>query len=144
MKREHSAGIIPVWIKGDRVQFLLLKSKRYGHWMFPKGRSEAGEDDRATARRELFEETGIEDICLVNDAVFIEKWFMNREGQEIAKDVKYFLGIVTGGAVRPQLEEVAEYRWATIEEAQKFVTHRSRVETLKQALRILQQEQLID
>ena len=145
MKREHSAGIIPVWIKGDHVQFLLLKSKQHGHWMFPKGRSEVGEDDRATARRELFEETGIEDICLINDAVFIEKWFMSRDGQEIAKDVKYFLGIVADNCVTPQPEEITDYRWVTLPEAQKILTqHPSKAGILKQAFRVLQQEQLID
>ncbi len=144
MKKEHSAGIIPVWIKGERVQFLLLKSKKYGHWMFPKGRPEVGESDREAAHRELFEEAGIDDVCLIDNAVFVEKWFYSKSGEEIAKDAKYFLGLVTKGEVRPQPEEITEYRWVTLEEAKELPAHPSRIATLKQALRILKQEQLID
>lgn len=145
MKKEHSAGIIPVWIKGERAQFLLLKSKKYGHWMFPKGRSETGESDREAAHRELFEETGIDDVCLIDNAVFVEKWFYSEGGEEIAKDAKYFLGLVAKGEVRPQPEEITEYRWATLEEAEALLTqHPSKAGILKQALRILKQEQLID
>ncbi len=145
MKREHSAGIIPVWIKGDHVQFLLLKSKQHGHWMFPKGRSEVGEDDRATARRELFEEAGIDNISLIDNAVFTENWFYSLPGEDISKDAKYFLGVVTAGDVKPQPEEITDYRWVTLPEAQKLLTpHPSKVGILKQAFRVLQQEQLID
>lgn len=144
MKKEHSAGIIPVWIKEGLVRFLLLKSKQHGHWMFPKGRREPGEEDRETAHRELLEETGIDDVCLIADAVFVEKWFYTEAGEDIAKDVKYFLGIVTNETVTPQPEEVAEYRWVTLAEAKKLLTHPSKAGILKQALELLKQEQLVD
>ena len=81
---------------------------------------------------------------MIADAVFVEKWFYTEAGEDIAKDVKYFLGIVTNETVTPQPEEVAEYRWVTLAEAKKLLTHPSKAGILKQALELLKQEQLVD
>ena len=45
----------------NEKEFLLLHHT-VGHWDFPKGNIEAGEDELETARREIFEETGIQDV----------------------------------------------------------------------------------
>jgi 8-oxo-dGTP pyrophosphatase MutT (NUDIX family) len=91
MIAERSAGVV-VYLQGhDSRQYLLLDYGR--HWDFPKGHLEAGEDDRTAARRELFEETGIDKITL--DPSFhheIEYFFRNRNGELIHKTVAFFLG----------------------------------------------------
>jgi bis(5'-nucleosidyl)-tetraphosphatase len=60
---ERSSGAIMASIKKDsnEAEFLLLHHTA-GHWDFPKGNIEVGEDELAAARREIFEETGIQDV----------------------------------------------------------------------------------
>src|SRR5690242_13896895 len=54
---ERSAGVVMCYERTGKRSYLLLN---YGkHWDFPKGHVEKGEDDRAAAIREVFEETGI-------------------------------------------------------------------------------------
>ena len=43
----------------DTKKYLLVYGKKSQKWGFPKGHMEKGESEEETARRELFEETGI-------------------------------------------------------------------------------------
>lgn len=58
---ERSSGAIMASIKKDsnEEEFLLLHHTA-GHWDLPKGNIEVGEDELGAARREIFEETGIQ------------------------------------------------------------------------------------
>jgi 8-oxo-dGTP pyrophosphatase MutT (NUDIX family) len=62
---DFSCGVIP-WrlTPGGEREYLLIQHNA-GHWSFPKGHPEAGEDDLVAARRELAEETGIEAVELL-------------------------------------------------------------------------------
>lgn len=55
-----SAGVVVVRRGPDQWLFLMLRA--YRNWDFPKGMVEAGEDPLAAARREVREETLIEDL----------------------------------------------------------------------------------
>jgi len=55
----RAAGFVLFRREGDRVLYLLLRNARHGDVGLPKGHAEPGEEAEATARRELFEETGI-------------------------------------------------------------------------------------
>ena len=55
-----ACGII-LYTNIKQKKFLLIQHHA-GHWGFPKGHQEKGEDDLTTARRELQEETGIKQI----------------------------------------------------------------------------------
>ena len=59
---ERQSGVIPYTIVETTPVFLLVTSRQRGHWIFPKGR--VGEDltPRESARREAFEEAGVEGI----------------------------------------------------------------------------------
>jgi 8-oxo-dGTP diphosphatase len=49
-----------VWRKGpDGLEVLLVHRPRYDDWSLPKGKADPGEDDEATAVREVEEETGL-------------------------------------------------------------------------------------
>lgn len=48
-----------VFTRQRRKKYLLIKNDS-GHIGFPKGHIEVGETERQTARREVFEETGID------------------------------------------------------------------------------------
>ncbi len=59
-ERILSAGVVVVRDSGDGWRVLLLRA--YNYWDFPKGQVEAGEDPLTTARREVREETLIDDL----------------------------------------------------------------------------------
>ncbi len=54
-------------------RFLLLQQKD-GHWSFPKGHIEEGEDSKTASMRELQEETGIADIKWLELPSVFEKY----------------------------------------------------------------------
>jgi ADP-ribose pyrophosphatase YjhB (NUDIX family) len=56
----HAGGVV-VRREGAVVQYLLIQAKRDPReWVLPKGHIESGESAEQAARREVFEETGVE------------------------------------------------------------------------------------
>jgi 8-oxo-dGTP pyrophosphatase MutT (NUDIX family) len=53
-------------------EWLYLMLRAYRNWDFPKGRIEPGEAPLAAARREVAEETGIEDLRFTWGEVYLE------------------------------------------------------------------------
>ena len=64
MPRERSAGAVIFFTHGATKEYLILRYQA-GHWDFPKGHIEKGEDEFDTVRREVREETGLGDIVLI-------------------------------------------------------------------------------
>lgn len=121
MKQEKSCGALVYRKRGGGTELLLLRHRNGGHWSFPKGHVEAGENEIQTALREVKEETGL-DIRLLDGF---------RESVEycpkpnVKKQVVYFLGCSQDGRVSKQEEEISEIRWMPIEEAGRAVTFRN-------------------
>ena len=61
MKNIYSAGVITYIKEGNTIEYLLLNYLG-GHWDFPKGKLEAGENKLQAAIRELSEETGARNV----------------------------------------------------------------------------------
>jgi 8-oxo-dGTP pyrophosphatase MutT (NUDIX family) len=63
VQQERSAGAVIFSFDSvlGKIEYLLLNYAA-GHWDFPKGNIENGEDEIQTARREIQEETGICDV----------------------------------------------------------------------------------
>src|SRR3954463_14635534 len=91
--QERSAGVLVYRTPaaGKPPEFLLLDYGRY--WDYPKGHVEKGEDDLSAAVRELAEETGIDDIELIEGfAHEINYFFRDKRKGLIRKTVVLFLG----------------------------------------------------
>ena len=119
-----SAGIIVVRQENNHWLYLLLRA--YNYWDFPKGLVEEGETPFEAARRETFEETGIQDLFFRWGKVFRETEPYNN-GRKIAR---YYLAETPGSAVtfsvNPEIgrPEHHEYRWVEVNEAKKLVADR--------------------
>lgn len=91
VRQERSAGFVLFRVDpatGRRL-YLLLDYGR--HWDYAKGHVEAGEDDLTAARRELKEETGIEQIEVIADFSHeIDYYFRSNKRGVIHKAVRYF------------------------------------------------------
>lgn len=59
-KPDRAAGARPRWSDARYAIEVLMIQHAPTHWGFPKGHSDAGEDEHTTARREILEETGVE------------------------------------------------------------------------------------
>lgn len=131
MPKERSAGAV-IFRKFGKILYLMLKyTYKNTFWDFPKGNIEEGETEEETARREINEETGLENIQLVPG--FKEKisYFYRREGQTIFKEVVYFLAESQKAEVKIS-EEHSVYEWVDFETAKSRLKENSR-EVLEKA-----------
>ena len=138
MKHEKSCGAI-CFTRADGTLRVLVICNRYGgHWAFPKGHVEHGESEADTAMREVFEETGAR-IRLLPGFREVTTY---SPAKGILKDVVFFLAGLTGGALRPQPEEVRTVRLLSPDEALSRLTYAADRALLKKALVFLDEHPL--
>jgi 8-oxo-dGTP diphosphatase len=141
MPRELSAGAVVVrrmrgrwWLAAIRPQ-----GKPEGVWALPKGLIDPGEDARATALREVREETGVEpgDAQRLGDV----KYVYSRAGERIFKVVIFYLSRARGGRIDdldPRMRvEVAEARWLPLDDAPRLLAYRGEREMAERARGVL-------
>lgn len=104
--QEHRFGVIPLLRRGGVVHILLIQH-RSGMWGFPKGGANPDEDGLQCALRELYEETGICKLRLIDNLVLTERYYKNG----VEKVVHYFVGWVDDETIKPDPEEIMNYRW---------------------------------
>lgn len=108
-------------------------------WQLPKGIVESGESPELTAQREVREEGGVE-AQLVAPLSTIEYWYVGTErGERVRyhKFVHFFLFEYERGDVAAHDHEVAESRWASLEDAAAMLSFRSERKVLDEAAALL-------
>lgn len=120
-----SAGVVVVrWFDGDR-RYLILRAYRY--WDFPKGVVGPGEDPLEAARREVREETALDDLEFRWGPGYRETPPYGR-----GKVARYYLAASPAAPVRLPVSgelgrpEHHEFRWADAEEAHGLLGPRVR------------------
>ena len=118
-----SAGVIVVRREGNTWHYLLLRA--YNYWDFPKGVVEAGEDPLQAARREVAEETGLDDLIFTWGYNYQETTPYGR-----GKIARYYVAETSQTeVVLPISDELGrpehhEYRWVSYQEAHDLVAPR--------------------
>jgi 8-oxo-dGTP pyrophosphatase MutT (NUDIX family) len=119
----RAAGAV-VFRRSERgVRLLVLRA--YKNWDFPKGMVEPGEDQLATARREVQEETGLANLEYPFGEEFRET--VPYAGNKIAR---YYLAETDAEKIElpvsPELgrPEHHEYRWVSFDEAEDLLPPR--------------------
>ncbi len=120
---EKSAGVILYRLDNDKVFFLLLKYEA-GHWGFPKGHIEQKESEIETLTRELAEETGIEDIEVVDAFRKTIEYFFKRGNKSVHKEVVYYLARTSQKDVVLSHEHV-DYAWLEFDDAMERLTFKN-------------------
>lgn len=134
MKHETSCGSVVFTRKGKDWAVLLTKNKRGGHWSFPKGHVEKGENFLQTAKREVLEETGLSVTPLDGFCDSIE-YCCDRD---TVKTVWYYVSVVPADApLVPQPEEVSAIRWVAYDNAFSHITYAADGELLRAAYTFL-------
>ena len=118
---EKSFGVIPLKKREEGGWQVLLVRHGKGHWAFPKGHAEKGEEPLQTALRELKEETGLEVVHVLPFEPLQEHYFFTLEHQKVSKTVLYFLAEVRGEVIL-QEEEVTDHAWLSLEESEQKMT----------------------
>lgn len=116
---EKSVGAI-IFRRAEQLQFLLLHYES-GHWDFPKGNVEEGETELDTMRREVLEETGINDLIVVKGFKERIEYFYRRNEGTVKKEVIFFLAETKTKDVRLSFEHKG-FRWLPFKEAYNLVT----------------------
>lgn len=139
MPREISAGAV-IFKKNKEIKYLLLNYEA-GHWDFPRGAIERGEEEKETVQREVKEETGICDLEFIPG--FREKifWFYKKEGKTIYKEAIFYLAKTKTEKVKLSFEHVG-FRWLSYEEAMEQLTFQNSKKILEKANQYLFQLQL--
>src|SRR3989304_7180649 len=112
----NSFGVVPLRQEKGQWQVLLILHKEGNHWGFPKGKCNAKESPFDAAKRELFEETGLMIVRLLQEEPFFEQYRFRRRHQIISKTVSYFPAVVRG-ELKLQPEEIRDGKWFTFQEA---------------------------
>lgn len=123
MIHERSFGVIPLQKKGRHKEWhvLLINHRQGGFWAFPKGHAEGEETAEEAARRELFEETGLQVVHMLSTEVFKESYNFFRGKVFFHKEVIYYLAEVAG-KLKLQKGEIFDARWVPLNEAQSQIT----------------------
>jgi len=139
MKKDQSLGVVVV-CKGAVPRYLLVHHQT-GHWAFPKGHQKEGETSIETVQRELYEETGLKNITILEDTRFTEKYIMNNDTE---KTVHFFIGFsneVCGGPIDKFKYEISEAKWVTYDEAKELLTYIEARNVLDEVLEYLKKNE---
>lgn len=141
MPLEKSAGAI-IFRNNKETKYLLLhypsgsKSKK-DYWDFPKGHVEKGEKEIDTVRREVKEETGLENIEIAEGFKEWIKYFFKFKGKTVFKIVTFYLARAETKDVKISFEHTG-YKWLPYEKALDQLTFKNAKEILKKANQFLE------
>jgi len=131
MPLEKSAGAIIFRRENSKIYYLLLHYE-LGHWGFPKGIIEKGEGIEGAAKREIKEETGIENIQFIPEFKESIEYFFKLKGKTIFKIATFLLAETKSRKVRLSFEH-KDYTWLEYEDALERLAFKNAKEILKKA-----------
>lgn len=115
---ETSCGVVLV-----NYGAVLLLQYPQGHWDLPKGHVEADDSDRkATMRRELAEETGIDDVSVLDGFEERTEYTFRHKGKRQSKEVYWYIAETETLDVNLSHEHRG-YLWLDWDQALETITH---------------------
>ena len=135
MQYEKSCGGVVCTRENDEIFYVVIQHLG-GHWGFPKGHMEPGEDEQTTALREIYEEIGVRALLRHGFRVTEEYPLPDKPG--VFKQVVYFLAEYSGQEIRYQKEELKTACLLPYEAAMERLTFEEGKRILAEADRFLQ------
>ncbi len=121
MKKERSSGAIVFTYQSGGVNYLVVKNAKYGHWGFPKGHIERGEDELRAALREVKEEVGIEELNIVPGFSQGISYQFEKDEEMVSKEVTFYLAEAKSKDVKLSRDQ-ADYCWVDFDDALKVLS----------------------
>ena len=106
---------------------IVVVSQNGDSWSLPKGHLENGEDEEQAAVREIHEETGIQDVKVIDSLGGYERTRIGQGGRgEIVDDIRHitiFLCITNQTELKPIDPENPEAEWLAVQDVADRLTH---------------------
>lgn len=106
----------------ESAEFLLLRNRR-GFWGFPQGHKEKGETEIETLKREVAEETGIDNLDIQSYIGKIRYSYFRADGMKSNKEVTFYFAISFNSLIRISKEHEG-FKWVTYSDALSLLNHR--------------------
>ncbi|KKS94821.1 MAG: NUDIX hydrolase [Candidatus Collierbacteria bacterium GW2011_GWB1_44_6] len=136
-------GIVPgslVIVYKETVEgkkFLVIKNMPSGSIAFPSGTISWWENYEKTARRELYEETGIRVKTLVEIPI-LHKFRYKQIFLKLKSEQHIFLyELKKPKDIRLHSKETAWFKWVTSQQAEKIISHTELIKSFRESLRYL-------
>ena len=137
-QRETSAGGVVFRRDPDGAPRFLLIRDAYRNWGFPKGHLEVAEPPAVAARREVGEETGLDDLVL-HGPIRVIDWYFRFRGKTIHKYCHFFLFESKHGDPVPQTDEgITDCAWHPPDAACRTISYDNARAVLEQAAAMVQ------
>jgi 8-oxo-dGTP pyrophosphatase MutT (NUDIX family) len=119
----------------NRIEYLLLKRlpERNGFWQPVTGGVEEGETLTEALRREIREETGIENLVRVIEDIY----YFEFSDPNLNKEYVYGVEVASTEVVVLDGKEHSEYRWCSIKDALQLLSWKENKEALEKLNTIL-------
>ena len=122
--------------------FIALMLLLTSTWMaLTKGRIEGDETIIEAALREAYEETGIDDISILEEFEHKITYYFTRGQNRIKKTVIYLIGISATDDVKISKEHIG-FQWAAYEKALEMLTFENTRKVIRAAERYLKENEL--
>ncbi len=114
-----TGGIV---MNGSRV---LVVQQKAGTWSLPKGHVEPGESELETARREIYEESGVNELEYIRKLGSYQRHPLGKDGEVTTtlKTIVLFLFTTTQEHLQPIDPENPEARWIEKEHVADILSH---------------------
>lgn len=136
--QEKSSGAVIYYQKGTLLHYLILHYEA-GHWDFPKGHIEKGENEEDAAKREAEEESGIKNLGFEGSFRAEIHYFFKRGKEVVSKDVTFFIAKSPTKDVKLSFEHIG-YSWLSYAKALKKLTYPTARDVLKKVHAFLEGE----
>ena len=124
---ETSCGFVLV-----NYDSVLLLQYPQGHWSYPKGHVEGEEDHFQTARRELKEETGINEVEIDSGWSHRTEYTFQKKGKPVEKQVFWYIASTNQLEVKLSHEHT-NYLWLSFDDAEDQLTFEQEKSLLREA-----------
>ena len=136
MQYIKSCGAVVFTRRDNEILYVIIRQTNGDHG-FPKGHMEPGEDERATALREIREEVGL--TAEILDGFRQETAYPFPNQPDVTKQVVYFLAEFSGQEMSCQPEEVSAVHLLPFEQASERLTFADTKRILTEAHSFLKQ-----
>ncbi len=118
-------------LQDGRAHVAMIATRRRTRWGLPKGALSTGETAEQAAVREVREETGLDaEVVSLLDSI---EYFFRAGDVLIQKTVDFYLMRHLGGVMQPQLSEVDDVAWISLDAALEKASFDSERKLLEQA-----------
>ena len=125
---EYSAG----GIVRNRGNILIVFQKSTRTWAFPKGHIELNENELEAARREIFEETQVDNLCLIKRLGSYVR--PTKKSATVIKHITMFLFETEEREIAPQSSDVSECVWRDLEEVRALLSYKEDLDFFEKIL----------